>query len=148
MAKYKVLKVERDDAVARRIEAERNSQLENVQRLEHQLDETKKQTLTGLLKLAREIWSPVRSGPHAHTDRLSLEQIVVRLSVDLGKLARLARGADKDAALRTPDVLETAMGNIIFSMIRWCDDLGLDPVQCVERAVECQRKFAERNVNR
>lgn len=37
MAKYKVLKVERDEAVERAVEAERNSQLENVRRLEAEL---------------------------------------------------------------------------------------------------------------
>ena len=37
MAKYAVLKVERDDVVARAVEAERNSQLENVRRLEAEL---------------------------------------------------------------------------------------------------------------
>lgn len=37
MAKYAVLKIECDDAVARAVEAERNSQLENVRRLEAEL---------------------------------------------------------------------------------------------------------------
>lgn len=139
MAKYATLKIERDDAVARAVEAERNSQLENVRRLEGLLDDVEGWTLTGLLNRARVIWGP---------DKLSLAGVVVRLSVDLGKLARIARGADKDAALQTTDELETTMGNVIFSMIRWCDDLGLEPVRCVERAIECQKKFVKGNESR
>lgn len=92
-----------------------------------------------LRDLGREIWGP---------DRLTIEGVVVRLGVDLGKLARIARGADKDADLQTSDELATAMGNVIFSMIRWCDDLGLDPVDCVWRAIDRQRVFAHNNERR
>jgi hypothetical protein len=41
MAKYKVLKVERDDAVARAVEAERLSNVEVVRRLEGELAKTR-----------------------------------------------------------------------------------------------------------
>lgn len=130
-----------------------------------------------LRDLGRDIWG---------SERLSLEGVVVRLSVDVGKLARIARGADKDlvcwkcricglglqqkqehtvlpgvfclatgrdedfeqVAPELREQLETAMGNIIFSMIRWCDDLGLDPIKCIVRAIECQTGFAERNASR
>jgi hypothetical protein len=42
MAKYKVLKVERDDAVARALEAERLSRVEEVRRLESELAEVRR----------------------------------------------------------------------------------------------------------
>src|SRR5512132_2178886 len=130
-----------------------------------------------LRDLGREIWGP---------EKLSLEGVVVRLGVDLGKLARIARGATKDRVcwrckvcglgLQEPQEhtsapgvfctssgrdedfeqvapelrvqLETAMGNVIFSMIRWCDDLGLDPVECVWRAINQQSLFVHNNKRR
>lgn len=81
-------------------------------------------------------------------EKLSLAKIIVRLGVDLGKLCRFERDATKDEQAHTQENLETAMGNVIFSMIRWCGDLGLDPESCVERAIECQEKFAKENERR
>jgi hypothetical protein len=98
-----------------------------------------RRSLIHLRDLGRAIWGQ---------DRLTLEGVVVRLSVDLGKLARIARGADKDAALQTNEELATDMGNIIFSMIRWCDDLGLDPAYCVGLAIVRQTKFVTENKRR
>ena len=34
------------------------------------------------------------------------------------------------------------LGNIIFSTIRWIDDLGLDVLECLDLAIEAQEKFA------
>lgn len=92
-----------------------------------------------VLRRARQIWGP---------QRLSLSEIVVRLMVNVGKLARFARAADKDLAYVSDDGLATAMGNIIVSMIRWCDDLGLQPDRCIKLALDCQEKFARENVHR
>lgn len=78
----------------------------------------------------------------------TLEQIIVRLGVTVGDLARIARNSEKDEATSTSDHLECEMGNVIFSCIRWCFHLGLDPVVCIERAMEAQRKFAEENERR
>jgi hypothetical protein len=78
----------------------------------------------------------------------SLEQIVVRLGVTVGDLARIARDVDKDEGTSTRDHLECEMGNVIFSCIRWCSHLGLDPVVCIERAMEAQRKFVKENERR
>jgi len=93
-------------------------------------------TIHGLRDCARTIWGP---------PELSLQDIVIRLGVDYGKLARLARGATKDPTSR--EDLEAAFGNVIFSMIRWADDLGLDPVACVTRAITVQLKFVAENPN-
>jgi hypothetical protein len=147
MAKYKVLKAERDEATARAVEAERLSNVDEIRGLEAELESAKlelcelrdRMSVGYLLKRARDLWGP---------DRLSLEGVVVRLSVDLGKLARIARGADKDADQITADALAVAMGNVIFSMIRWCDDLGIDPVVCIRMAIERQCEFARENVRR
>mgnify|MGYP001571506757 CR=1 FL=1 len=95
-----------------------------------------------LLALARGIWGP---------DRLTLQEIVVRAQVTLGDLARVARGATKDLgetnAAREREI-KKEIGNLIFSSIRWCDDLGLDPQECVNLAIEAQRKFVAENRTR
>jgi hypothetical protein len=38
--------------------------------------------------------------------------------------------------------LKKELGNIIFSTIRWIDDLGLDVLECLDLAIEAQEKFA------
>ena len=89
-----------------------------------------------LLETGRNIW-----GNH----RYRLGEIIVRLGVGFGDLCRLDRGGEP----RTPEErvdwtyeVKKELGNIIFSTIRWCDDLGFDPVQCLALAIEAQRKFA------
>lgn len=92
-----------------------------------------------LLTEARGIWGP---------ERLTLSQIIVRLGVDVGDLCRHERNADKDHATHTDDALKQQMGNIIFSMIRWCDDLGFDPEECIANAKVSQKNFAQKNTTR
>ena len=96
-------------------------------------------TIEELLKTGRSIWGD---------EKLSLVDILIRLNVSIGDLARIARNSDKDRASFTREDLERELGNIIFSTIRWCDDLGLDPNVCIERAIECQKKFAQNNSHR
>jgi hypothetical protein len=87
----------------------------------------------GLLALriqGRQIW-----GDTNHT----LPAVVLRLMVGVGDLARLARN------IQVPDrssELKKELGNIIFSTIRWVDDLGLDVLECLDLAIEAQEKFA------
>ena len=94
----------------------------------------------GLLALriqGRQIWGD---------DKLTLDDIVVRLMVGVGDLARLTR----DWVPEEPDEryatwereFKKELGNIIFSTIRWVDDLGLDVLECLDLAIEAQEKFA------
>jgi hypothetical protein len=85
-----------------------------------------------LLKLGREIWGE---------ERLSLSQVIVRMGKVFGDLCRWERNAKKDSEFCTDEELKKELGNIIFSTIRWCDDLGYDPEECIGLAIECQRKF-------
>lgn len=96
-------------------------------------------TINELLSEARVIWG---------NERLTLSQIIVRLGVDIGKLCRWERNADKDQATHTDELLKKELGNIIFSMIRWCDDLGYNPEECVRLAQEGQKQFAAQNKQR
>jgi hypothetical protein len=89
----------------------------------------------GLLALriqGRQIWGD---------DKLTLPEVAVRLMVGVGDLARVTRGRQD----RTPEglsELKKELGNIIFSTIRWVDDLGLDVLECLDLAIEAQEKFA------
>lgn len=111
--------------------------------------------LKSLLADGRQIWGDTR-----HT----LPEIVLRLTVGVGDLARLARDhtikvdltdntfepdfveyAARRAAAISPDLireLKKELGNVLFSTIRWIDDLGLDVLECLDLAIEAQEKFA------
>jgi hypothetical protein len=90
----------------------------------------------------RQIWGDTRH---------PLREIVVRLMVGAGDLARLARNDQLNWKMHaeTPDgaiayrELKKELGNIIFSTIRWIDDLGLDVLECLDLAIEAQEKFAQ-----
>lgn len=98
---------------------------------------------TGLLALkvqARQIWGP--------SDQPPIDFVVLRLTVGVGDLARLARDlwtGDVDAQdhERWKRELKKELGNVVFSMIRWIDDLGLDVLECLDLAIEAQEKFAK-----
>ena len=85
-----------------------------------------------LLKISREIWGD---------EKLTLEQIIVRMGKIYGDICCWERNAKKDKNFHTDKELKKELGNIIFSTIRWCDDLDFDPEDCVKLAIECQRKF-------
>lgn len=108
--------------------------------------------LKALLVQGRQIWEgapPMGAPPKRHT----LDEIVVRLMVGVGDLARLGRdghgvatekneqGVELEFAWRQE--LKKELGNILFSTVRWIDDLGLDPLECLELAVEAQENFVE-----
>lgn len=62
----------------------------------------------------------------------------------LGDLCELCNGTGRLPKLD----LRLILGNMIFSLVRWCDDLGLDPAECVRMAEEQQRRFAAENPER
>lgn len=88
----------------------------------------------------RQIWGDTR-----HT----FPEIVTRLTVGVGDLATLVRDCPTPVGgwrLLTEDTqreLKKELGNIIFSTIRWVDDLGLDVLECLDLAIEAQEKFAQ-----
>ncbi|MFH1191883.1 MAG: hypothetical protein V1655_00205 [bacterium] len=58
-----------------------------------------------------------------------------------GDICRWERNELKDREFHTDEELMKELGNLIFSTIRWCDDLGYDPEECIKLAIECQKKF-------
>jgi len=85
-----------------------------------------------LLKLGKEIWG---------NEKLILSQIIIRMGKVFGDICRWERNAKKDKKFHTDKELKKELGNIIFSTIKWCDDLGYNPEECIKLAVECQKKF-------
>lgn len=85
-----------------------------------------------LLKQSRKIWGK---------QKLSVSQVIIRMGKVFGDICRWERNAKKDKAKHTDDELKKELGNIIFSTIRWCDDLGYDPEECIRYAIDCQKKF-------
>jgi len=88
-----------------------------------------------LLVQARQIWG---------ADNLTLDQIVVRLMVGVGDIARMTRdgGISGTNHVRCLE-LKKELGNVLFSTIRWIDDLGLDLMECLDLAINAQEKFAK-----
>ncbi|MBU2456448.1 hypothetical protein KKB73_00825 [Patescibacteria group bacterium] len=85
-----------------------------------------------LLQLSRVIWG---------NQKLNLSQIIVRMGKVFGDICRWERDAIKDKNIHADSELKKELGNIIFSTIRWCDDLGYDPEECINIAIDCQKKF-------
>jgi len=93
--------------------------------------------IKSLLQKARSIWGD---------DKLSLEEIIIRQGVAVGDIHRFAR--DKaDGKNVDEDELKKELGNIIFSTIRWCDDLGYSPEECIGLAEQAQIKFSQKLKN-
>lgn len=89
-----------------------------------------------LLGQAREIWG---------ARRLSLPQIIVRMGVVFGTICRWERNDIEDRDTHTEENLKMKMGHMIFSTIRWCEDLGYDPEECIRLAIEGQKKYVAGN---
>jgi hypothetical protein len=85
-----------------------------------------------LLSKSKKIWPE---------QKLSLANIIVRLGKVFGDICRWERNASKDKAIHTNEELKKELGNIIFSTIRFCDDLGYNPEECIELAIDCQKNF-------
>lgn len=89
-----------------------------------------------LLEKSRNIWGD---------DKLSLAQIIVRMGKVFGDICRWERNVQKDKDMHNDYELKKELGNMIFSNIRWCDDLGYDPQECIKIAIEAQEKFVKEN---
>jgi len=91
--------------------------------------------IKNLLRKSREIWGD---------ERLNVSEIIVRMGKVFGDICRWERNEEKDRGVHNDKELKKELGNIIFSTIRWCDDLGYDPEDCIGEAIECQERFRDR----
>ena len=88
--------------------------------------------IKNLLSEGRNIW---------RDEKLSLSQIIPCLGKVYGDICKWERDAIKDKETHTDEELKKELGNIIFSTIRWCDDLGYNPEECIKLAIDCQKEF-------
>ena len=84
-----------------------------------------------LLIESRDIWGD---------KKCTLAQIIVRMGKVFGDICRWERN-EKPSDRQNQDELKKEMGNMIVSSIRWCDDLGYDPEDCIKIALEAQKKY-------
>ena len=87
-----------------------------------------------ILKVSRCIWGE---------ERLSLPQIIVRLGKVFGDICFIQRSLEEEREASEKE-LKKELGNLVVSTIRWCDDLGFNPEECVVEAFEAQKKYVER----
>lgn len=110
-------------------------------------------TLFQLLKTARQIWKHQRN---------SLEEMIPVYAVVLGDIARILRRAQERITVVPFGVfgkpgyrevimphrfdkdhweLQKEMGNLILTTIRFADDLGFSPEECVGLAIKAQDEY-------
>lgn len=91
-------------------------------------------TITDLLLSSCQTWGG---------KKLVLDQIIVRMGKIFGDICRYARNEKPDDAPGEDD-LKKELGNMIVSTIRWCDDLGYDPDECIKIALKAQEEFPKK----
>lgn len=88
--------------------------------------------IINLLQNSKEIWGE---------EKLSLAQIIVRLGKVYGDICRWERNAPKDKDMHTDEELKKEFGNLILSSIKFSDELGYNPEECIKLAIDCQKKY-------
>ena len=88
--------------------------------------------IKNLLKISKEIW---------RNEKLPLTQIIVRLGKVFGDICRWERNDSEDKEIHNEEELKKEFGNLIFSSIKFCDELGYNPEECIELAIEAQKKY-------
>ena len=85
-----------------------------------------------ILQKIKDIWGD---------EKLSLAQMIVRLGKVQGDICRWERNAAKDTDLHNDEELKKEFGNLITASIKFCDELGYDPEECISLAIDCQKKY-------
>lgn len=89
-----------------------------------------------LLARSREIW------PDAVTE----QELAVAMGVIYGDICRYVRDNAEGKPVDEAE-LKKELGNIIFSTIRWCDDMGFSPKECLESAIQANETYAKKLKN-
>lgn len=87
-----------------------------------------------ILKQTKEVWGD---------ERLTLGQMIVVLGKVFGDICRWERNYAKDVKTHGDNDLKKELGNMIVSSTKFCDQLGYDVEECVELALQSQRKISK-----
>jgi len=90
-------------------------------------------TIAEILNQEQQIWNH---------QKLSLSQIIIRMGKVFGDICKYERNEKPSDRLNDTEI-KKEMGNMITSTIRWCDDLGYDPQDCINLALKAQKKYAQ-----
>lgn len=85
-----------------------------------------------ILQQTKEIWGE---------EKLPLAQMIIRLGKVYGDICRWERNAVKDSNMHNDEELKKEFGNLITASVKFCDELGYDPEECVKLALDCQKKY-------
>ena len=88
-------------------------------------------TIDELLAEARKTWGD---------KPMTLEHIAVTIGVVYGDICRQSRSKIGQGTMDEAE-LKKELGNLISSVIRWCDDLGYDPKECIKLSQEAQARY-------
>ena len=80
-----------------------------------------------MLRQARDMWG---------SNKMSKQEIATVLGVVYGDICRQVR----DNPISDTE-LKKELGNVIFSVNRWIDDLGFEVEECIELAKNAQSKY-------
>jgi hypothetical protein len=91
-------------------------------------------TIRSRLDEARKIWG---------SRSMTAEEIAIATGVVTGDIQRYVRDINEHRAVDEA-TLKKELGNMIFSGIRWCGDLGYEPEECIRLAKEAQEAYRKR----
>jgi hypothetical protein len=74
---------------------------------------------------------------------MTLEHIVAAIGVVYGDICRQARSKIEQGTYSEAE-LQKELGNLMSSVVRWCDDLGFDPEACIQLSQTAQKKYIAR----
>ena len=87
-----------------------------------------------ILKQTKEIWQD---------DKKSLAEVIVVLGKVFGDVCRWERNYAKDKDSHTDGDLKKELGHFIVCTIKFSEDLGYDPEECIRLALESQKKISK-----
>ena len=99
------------------------------------MEHTHSLTLDAILTEARKTWGD---------KPMELAHIVAALGTVYGDICRQTRDNIEGAEINEAE-LKKELGNLISSTVRWCNDLGFAPEECVRLSQEAQRRYIQAN---
>jgi hypothetical protein len=88
-------------------------------------------TIEELLEKAKMLWAD---------KPMTLQEIAVVIGVVYGDICRQSRNQTEGKMVDEAE-LQKELGNLIFSCIRWCAELGYEPKKCIALAEEAQARY-------